>query len=96
MDYEFSSLVVDSLCKEVVGGKAPIACFYFDFATQEEQSPNAILGSMLKQVAGGLCEVPQTIVKAFREREMVIGGQRLAVCRNCAGYILLTTYIYMH
>jgi len=47
--------------------------------TQEEQSPTAILGSLLKQVASGLCEVPQTIVQAFREREMVIGGQRLGL-----------------
>ena len=34
---------------------------------------------MLKQVVGGLNEVPQTIVKAFRDRRRVIGGQRLAL-----------------
>ena len=32
---------------------------------------------MLQQVVGGLDEVPEKIVKAFREREKVIGGQRL-------------------
>ena len=37
---------------------ATVACFYFDFATQEEQSLAEILGSLLKQVVGGLNEVP--------------------------------------
>ena len=79
IDYDFSSLVIDTLCKQAVGGNATVACFYFDFATQEEQSPTAILSSLLKQVVGGLSEVPQKIVKAFRDRGRVIGGQRLAL-----------------
>ena len=33
---------------------------------------------MLKQVIGGLNEVPQTIGKALRDRRRVIGGHRLA------------------
>ena len=74
-----SSLVIDTLCKQAVGENAAVACFYFDFATQEEQSPAAILGSVLKQVVGGLDEVPEKIVKAFRDRGKVIGGQRLAL-----------------
>ena len=79
IDYDFSSLVIDTLCKQTVGGNATVACFYFDFATQEEQSPTAILSSLLKQVVGGLSEVPQKIVKAFKDRGRVIGGQRLAL-----------------
>ena len=73
-----SSLVIDTLCKEAVEGNAPVACFYFDFPAQE-QSPFAVLGSVLKQVVGGLGEVPERIVKAFRDRGKVIGGKRLAV-----------------
>ena len=57
---------------------AAVACFYFDFANPGEQSPAAILGSLLKQVVAGLDEVPESIVKAFRNREKVIGGQRLS------------------
>ena len=72
-----SSLVIDTLCKQAVGEDAAVACFYFDFADLEEQSPTAILGSVLKQVVAGLNEVPEAIVKAFRNREKVIGGQRL-------------------
>ena len=79
IDYGFSSLVIDTLCKQAVDQNATVACFYFDFATQEEQSAATILGSVLKQVVGGLSEVPQPIVKAFRDRGRLIGGQRLAL-----------------
>ena len=79
IDYNLSSLVIDTLCKQAVEENATVACFYFDFATQEEQSAATILGSVLKQVVGGLSEIPQTIVKAFRDSKRVIGGQRLAL-----------------
>ena len=62
-----------------MGGNAAVACFYFDFAAREEQLPAEVLGSVLKQVVGGLNEVPERIVKAFRNREKVIGGQRLSL-----------------
>ena len=74
IDYNPSSLVIDTFCKQAVDENATVACFYFDFATQEEQSPATILGSVLKQVIGGLNEIPQTIVKAFRDSKKVIGG----------------------
>jgi len=70
--------VIDTLCKEAVEGNAAVACFYLNFADQE-QSPAAILGSVLRQVVGGLDEVPEGIVKAFRDRGKAIGGQMLAL-----------------
>ena len=70
--------MIDTLCKEGVQGSAAVACFYFDFAAQD-QSPVATLGSVLKQIVCGLGEVPERIVKAFRDREKVIGGKRLAL-----------------
>ena len=76
---DISSLVIDELCKQAVEGNAAVACFYFDFADQEEQSPAVILGSVLKQVVGALDKVPERIVKAFRNREKVIGGQWLSL-----------------
>ena len=79
IDYDFSSLVIDTLCKNAVDENATVACFYFDFATQEEQSLSTILGAVLGQIVGGLSEIPQPIVKAFRDRGRVIGGQRLAL-----------------
>ena len=71
--------MIDTLCKQVVRRDAAVSCFYFDFAAQEEQSPAAILGSVLKQIVGGLDEVPERIAKAFQDREKAIGGQRLAL-----------------
>ena len=76
---DVSSLVIDTLCKQAVEENAAVACFYFDFATQEDQSPAAILSLVLKQVVGGLDEVPEGIAKAFRAREKVMGGQSLTL-----------------
>ena len=74
-----SSLVIDTLCKQTVERNAAVACFYFDFAAMEEQSPAAVLGSVLKQVVGGLEEVPERIVKVFRDRGKFIGAPRLGL-----------------
>ena len=76
---DVSSLVIDELCKQAVEGNAAVACFYFDFADPEEQSPAAILGSVLKQVVGALDEIPERIVKAFRNRQKVVGGLWLSL-----------------
>jgi len=72
-----SSLVIDTLCKQAVEENAAVACFYFDFAAKEAQSPADVLGSVLKQVVAGLEEVPERIARAFRDHEKVIGGRRL-------------------
>ena len=68
--------MIDTLFKQAEEGNGGVACFYFDFAA-EEQSPAAVLGSVLKQVVNGLEEIPEKIVRAFRDREKVIGGQSL-------------------
>ena len=72
-----SSLVIDRLCDWARGRNAGVACFYFDFAAQREQSPTTILSSLLKQVVGGLEEIPAEIVQAFRDQGKVIGGRKL-------------------
>jgi len=71
--------VINTLCKQAVGGNVAVACFYLDLAAREEQPPAEVLGSVLKRVIGGLDQVPERIVKAFRNREKVIGGQRLSL-----------------
>ena len=71
--------MVDTLYDKAAGEKAAVACFYFNFVAQREQSPTAILGSVLKQIVGGLDGVPERIVRAFRDREKISGGQRLAL-----------------
>ena len=72
-----SSLVIDTLCKLAVEENVGVACFYFDFAVQEGQSPAAVLGSVLRHIVGGLGDVPEKIVKAFRRQKNIIGSQKL-------------------
>ena len=72
-----SSLVTDTLGDWARGRNASVACFYFDFAAKNEQSPMSVLSSVLKQVVCGLREIPEKIAQAFRGRKNVIGGRRL-------------------
>ena len=72
-----SSLVIDGLCDWARGRNAAVACFYFDFAAREEQSPMTILSPLLKQVVSGLEEIPAEIVQVFRDQGKVIGGRKL-------------------
>ena len=77
--YDVSSLVVDTLCDSANGKKFAVACFYFDFAAQKEQSPTDVMSSLLKQVIGGLEKIPTRIAQAFRDQGKVIGGRKLGL-----------------
>jgi len=68
--------VVDTLCDQAEQNTS-IACFYFDYASQKEQSPTNMLGSLLKQVVAGLEEVPEHILRAFKGGKRFIGGRGL-------------------
>ena len=70
-----SSLVVDSLCDRARGKNVAVACFYFDFAAQKEQPLTSMLATLLKQVVGGLDEVPGEIARAYEDQKKVIGGR---------------------
>ena len=72
---DVSSLVIDSLCDQARGQNATIACFYFDFAAQKEQSPTSMLGALLKQLVCGLEETPEEISRAYRDQKNAIGGR---------------------
>ena len=72
---DVSSLVIDNLCDRARGQEVAVACFYFDFAAQKEQSPACMLGAVLKQVVSGLEEVPKEIVQAYEDQKKVIGGR---------------------
>jgi len=71
-----SSVVIDNLCNQAREQNATVACFYFDFADQNEQSLASMLGSVLKQLAFGLKEIPEEISEAYKARKSCIGGQR--------------------
>ena len=74
--YDASSLVIDTLCDWAKGQNVAVSCFYFDFAVQKDQSPTAILCSLLKQVVSGLENIPAKIVQAFRDENETTGGRR--------------------
>ena len=79
MGCDTSSLVVDKLCDRVKEQNTAVACFYVDFAAREEQSPTNMLGSLLKQIVGGLEKIPDEIRKTFQDYKKVIGGRGLRV-----------------
>ena len=70
-----SSLVVDSLCDRAGDQEVAVACLYFDFAAQKEQSPASMLGAVLKQIVSGLEKVPKGIAQAYEKQKKVIGGR---------------------
>ena len=76
---DISSLVIDNLYSQARGRDTTIACFYFDFAAQGEQSATSILGSLLKQLVFGLEEIPEEISEAYRDRRHAMGGQGLQI-----------------
>ena len=77
--YDYSSLVIDTLCDEPgeSGKDNAVACFYFDSAAQKEQSAMSVLGALLKQVASSLEKIPKEITEAFRRHKKFIGGREL-------------------
>jgi len=72
---DVSSLVIDDLGDRIGGQNATVACFYFDFAAQNEQSPVSMLGSLLKQLVCGQEEIPKEISRAYQGQKNVIGGR---------------------
>ena len=73
--HDVSSLVVDRLCDQSKGQNTAITCFYLDFAARKEQSVANILGSLLRQIVGGMEKVPEEITRVFQEQKMAIGGR---------------------
>ena len=54
-----------------------VVCFYFGLAPQKEQPPTGTLGSLLKQVVGGLEEIPEEIAETLRDQKKVTSGRKL-------------------
>jgi len=81
---DVSSLVIDGLCDEARGKNVAVACFYFDFAAQKEQSSTKMLGALLKQVIGGLEEIPREISQAYgdQKRSLVDGDHNFPILQR--------------
>ena len=72
---DIGSLVVDRVCDQARGQNTAVTCFYFDFAARKEHSATNMLGSLLKQVVGGMERVPEEVSRAFQDQKKVIGGR---------------------
>ena len=73
--HNVSSLVIDTLCDQDREQSATATCFYFDFAAQNDQSPTITMGALLKQVVGGLGEIPEEISRAYQKQKKALGGR---------------------
>jgi len=73
--YHVSSLVVDRLSYQSRGQNTVVTCFYLDFAARKEQSVANILGSLLRQVVGGMEKVPEDITRALEEQKLANTGR---------------------
>ena len=73
--HHVSSLVVDRLSDQSRGQKTAVTCFYLDFAARKEQSVASILGSLVRQVVGGMENVPEEITQAFKEQKLANAGR---------------------
>ena len=71
-----SSLVVDRLCDQTSGQNTAVSCFYLDFASRKEQCATNVLGSLLKQMVGGMGRIPEEIWRGFQQQTTTIGGRR--------------------
>ena len=66
---------MDRLCDQAGGKSAAVACFYFDLAGRKAQPVTSMLGSLLKQVVGGMEGISEEISQAFQQQKKAIGGR---------------------
>ena len=71
--------MVDKLCERATDQKIAIACFYCDFQSQNLQTPENVLGALVKQIVRGLGAMPTEIDEAFRKAKGQVGGLGLRV-----------------
>ena len=71
-----SSLVIDSLCDQAKKEDIAVACLYYDFLAQQEQTITNMMGAIMKQLVGR-GGIPQNVREAFQEGKKEIGGRGL-------------------
>ena len=67
--------MIDTLCDQAGERNATVACFYFDYAAQKDQSLTSTMGALLKQVVGGLEEIPEEVSQAYQKQKKALGGR---------------------
>ena len=70
--------MIDSLCDQAGAENSTVAFFYFDFTVQKGQSPANTMGSLLKQVVGGLEEIPEEVSQTYQKQKKGGRGPQLS------------------
>jgi len=78
MGCDNSWLVIEELFREA-NENTNVVFFYFDFVARSEQSPANMLGSLLRQLVGGLGKIPELVVQTFRKHGRGAGGKGLPI-----------------
>ena len=78
--------MIDSLCDQAKKEDIAVACLYYDFLAQQEQTITDMMGAILKQLVGG-GDIPNNVREAFQEGKKEIGGRglRLADLKRMLG-----------
>ena len=71
-----SSLVIDKLCDQPEDVPVAVACLYYDYLAQNEQSITNMVGAILKQLVGG-GGIPKDIREAYQKAQKELGGRGL-------------------
>ena len=68
--------MIDTLCDEAKKEDIAVACLYYEFLTQQEQTITNMMGAILKQLVsrGG---IPENVREAFQEGKRGIVGRRM-------------------
>ena len=69
--------MIDELCDQVVDQKIAVACFYCDFQSQKIQTPENVLGALIKQIVRGSGMIATEISSAFPKAKGQVGGRGL-------------------
>ena len=73
-----SSLVIDSLCDQAEKEDIAVACLYYDFLAQQEQTVINVMGAVLKQLIGR-CDILNYLRKAFQDGKTGVGDRGFLV-----------------
>ena len=66
--------MIDTLCDGIGEDHVAVAYVYCDFSNPNAQSANTVLGSLLRQVAGALAQIPNDVQKAFEQAKRQVDG----------------------
>ena len=69
--------MIDKLCDQIKRGDIVVACLYYDFLDQQEQTITNVVGAILKQLVSRKDDIPNYLREAFQQGKMEIGGRGL-------------------